>query len=143
MRGGRGGLGSPQGRSGPGLGLRLIQGLSSPSGRPNMRITLTQKQITQLLPYYDRVKASAVAGSPGMLVAQICRNQDGKWWMEPGFLEHEHALCITGKGQPCPTPLPTKPAGNTVPRSVQSAPGEPADRPGTVPSVNHQQDSCA
>jgi hypothetical protein len=98
-----------------------------------MRITLTQKQITQLLPYYDRVKASAVAGNPGMLLAQIRRNQDGKWWMEPGFLDHEHALRITEKGQSLPEPPPTEPAGNTVPQSVQTAPGEPTGMPGTVP----------
>ena len=64
-----------------------------------MRITLTSKQIRELLPFYDRVLATAVAGNPGMLVAQIRKNQDGQWWMEPGFLDHEHAKLIEEKGQ--------------------------------------------
>lgn len=64
-----------------------------------MRITLTDKQIRQLVPFYDRVQATAVSGHPGMLVGQIRRNNEGDWWMEPGFLNHEHAKLITEKGQ--------------------------------------------
>src|SRR5689334_18462523 len=95
-----------------------------------MKITLTEKQIRGLIPYYDRVQASAVAGNPGMLVAQIRRNSDGKWWMEPGFLDHQHALCITEKGQVCPPAHPPKePVGNREPRFVESAPGEPSGTP--------------
>lgn len=67
-------------------------------GRP-LRILLTERQIRDLMPFKDRVQAAAVRGSPGMLVAQIGWNSiDGRWWMTPGFLEHEHAKLITKKG---------------------------------------------
>lgn len=109
-----------------------------------MRITLTAKQIRELTPFFDRVQATAALGRPGMLVAQIRWQQRGeKYWMEPGFLDHEHALCITEKGQHCPEPPPTEPVDSTEPRSLQSAQGELAGRSETVPSVNQQQDSCA
>lgn len=104
-----------------------------------MRIKLTEKQIRQLGPFYDRVQATAAAGNPGMLVAQIRWDPPAdSWWMEPGFLDHEHALCITEKGQHCPpTLLPIKPVGNTEPRSLRSAPGELTGIPQTVP-LAHQ-----
>jgi len=65
-----------------------------------MKLLLTEKQIRDLMPFYDRVKCAAIMGEPGMLIAQIRWNGDGKWWMEPGFLDHEHAKMITQKGQP-------------------------------------------
>lgn len=66
-----------------------------------MRIKLTAKQIQELRPFYDRVQAAAVAGSPGMLVAQVRWDPPAdRWWMEPGFLDHDHAKLITEKGQP-------------------------------------------
>lgn len=65
-----------------------------------MRINLTVKQRQALQPLRDRVKAAAHTGYPGMLVAQICYNQEGDCWLEPGFLDHEHAKLITEKGQP-------------------------------------------
>lgn len=65
-----------------------------------MRINLTEEQVEQLTPYFDRVRATAAAGSPGMLVAQIRWSQrEHKYWMEPGFLEHRDAVLITEKGQ--------------------------------------------
>ena len=109
-----------------------------------MKITLTEKQIRGLIPYYDRVQASAVAGNPGMLVAQIRRNGEGKWWMEPGFLDHQHALCITEKGQVCPpAPLPKAPESSTALPNARSAPDALAGSSGTVPQARQQQDSCA
>jgi hypothetical protein len=110
-----------------------------------MRITLTEKQIRQLGPFFDRVNLAAALGAPGMLVAQIrCDSRDHKYWMEPGFLDHQHALCITEKGQHCSLERPpTTPEGNTEDRFLQSAPGEPADKPGSVALVSQSQDSCA
>src|ERR1700753_3551165 len=99
-----------------------------------MKITLTKTQIRQLTPFFDRVRATAEIGKPGMLVAQIRWNYDQKYWMEPGFLPHEHARLIAEKGQPShPTPTPTDPAGSTAPQSVKNTPGEPTGMSGTVP----------
>ena len=65
-----------------------------------MRISLTPYQIRKLLPFYDRVESAAVRAAPGMLLAQIRWDErGGKWWMEPGFLQHEDAKLITGKGE--------------------------------------------
>lgn len=65
-----------------------------------MRIPLTDAQIRNLMPFFDRVRAAAVAGHPGMLVAQIrWSDQHNAYWMEPGFLAHEHAKLIAEKGQ--------------------------------------------
>lgn len=64
-----------------------------------MRINLTEKQWRQLTPYFDRVQSAAVCGSPGMLIAQISWDQEGRYWMTPAFLPHEHAKLITEKGQ--------------------------------------------
>jgi len=109
-----------------------------------MKITLTEKQIRGLVPYYDRVQASAVAGNPGMLVAQIRRNGDGKWWMEPGFLDHAHALCITEKGQVCSPMLPpTAPESSTALPNARSAPDEPVGTAGSDSLAHQSQDSCA
>lgn len=65
-----------------------------------MRITLTLRQITQLQPYIDRVRAAAAAGDPGMLVAQInWSDKDGSYWLTPAFLDHELAKVITERGR--------------------------------------------
>lgn len=65
-----------------------------------MKIALTETQIRQLVPYFDRVRSAAVLGSPGMLVAQIRWSEaEQKYWMEPAFLEHEDAAKITLKGK--------------------------------------------
>lgn len=65
-----------------------------------MKITLTEKQIRQLMPFHDRVQSAAQTGYPGMLVAQIrWDHKMGKWWMEPGFLPYEHAKQINEKGE--------------------------------------------
>lgn len=67
-----------------------------------MRIYLTEPQIRQIMPFFDRVQATAQLGNPGMLVAQIrWHKHDGVYWMEPGFLQHEHAKLIAGKGEGC------------------------------------------
>jgi hypothetical protein len=34
-----------------------------------------------------------------MLLGQIRWNQDGRWWLEVGFLEHELAKLITERAQ--------------------------------------------
>lgn len=65
-----------------------------------LRINLTSNQAIQLAAYFDRVRTAYVSGSPGMLIAQICWNDaEGKCWMEPAFLAHEHAKLITEKGE--------------------------------------------
>lgn len=63
------------------------------------RIYLTHGQAAQLTPYKDRVQCAAVLGSPGMLVAQISWDQEGRFYMTPAFLAHEDAQLISQKGQ--------------------------------------------
>jgi hypothetical protein len=109
------------------------------------RIPLTQKQVKRLLPYFDRVRSAASLGQPGMLVAQIrWSSPDQTYWMEPGFLPHEVAQCISEKGQACDREhLPISPAGSKEPRPARSAQGDPT-APGVTDSrVSQQQDSCA
>jgi hypothetical protein len=60
-----------------------------------MRINLTASQIEQLRPYFDRVKAAAVMGSPGMLVGQIGFSSESGYGISVGFLDHEKAKLIT------------------------------------------------
>lgn len=68
--------------------------------RKALRINLTSGQAVQLASYFDRVRAAAVQGNPGMLIAQIhWENHEGKCWMVPAFLPHEHAKLITEKGE--------------------------------------------
>lgn len=66
-----------------------------------MRLKLTRWQVEALRPYFDRVQATAVMGSPGMLVAQLRADNDGasSYIMIPAFLEHEYAQLITTKGR--------------------------------------------
>lgn len=65
-----------------------------------MRLKLTRQQVNALRPFFDRVQATAVTGSPGMLVAQLRADHDGEsgYVMIPAFLDHEHAQLITEKG---------------------------------------------
>ena len=67
-----------------------------------MRINLTAKQIEMLRPYFDRVKAAAVMGSPGMLVGQISCDHDGEWAIVPAFLDHDLAKNITERARDLP-----------------------------------------
>lgn len=65
-----------------------------------MRIKLTHKQVEQLRPYFDRVQAAHVAGSPGMLVAQLRLDaRNNEYILEPAFLENDVAQVITQKGK--------------------------------------------
>lgn len=64
-----------------------------------MRIKLNAKQIEQLLPYFDRVRASAAMGSPGMLVGQIGWNEDGEYAITVAFLDHDKAKIVTEAGR--------------------------------------------
>jgi hypothetical protein len=64
-----------------------------------VKVRLTANQLRQLGRYFDRVQAAAALGKPGMLVAQLHWDQDGKYWMTPAFLEHEVAMLITQKGR--------------------------------------------
>lgn len=95
-----------------------------------MKIKLTETQIRQLMPFFDRVHASADLGRPGMLVAQIRWSYaEEKYWMEPGFLEHEYAALITQKGQRIPPMLaPTERVDRTAPEPAQSDLERPADK---------------
>jgi hypothetical protein len=67
-----------------------------------MRIKLTTRQVELLRPYIDRVKAAAVMGSPGMLVAQIGSDHDGEYAITPAFLDHDLAKQITERGRDLP-----------------------------------------
>lgn len=64
-----------------------------------MRLPLSFKQIEALLPYFDRVRASAAMGSPGMLVGQIGWNEDGEYAITVAFLDHAKAKMITEAGR--------------------------------------------
>jgi hypothetical protein len=64
-----------------------------------VRIRLTAKQVQQLQPYIDRVRAAAVLGSPGMLVGQIGWNAEGQYMITPAFLDHDKAKVITEAGR--------------------------------------------
>jgi len=102
-----------------------------------VKIALTEKQIGQLATFFDRVRATALLGKPGMLVAQIRWEQtgDGRYWMEPAFLPNEVAQCIVEKGQGeviLRAQLPTAPAENRAPRSVRTAQDAPTDMPENV-----------
>jgi hypothetical protein len=66
--------------------------------KPRIKILLGKTQIQQLRPYLDRVQAAAALGSPGMLVAQISWDQEGKCWLVPAFLNHTLAKIITERG---------------------------------------------
>lgn len=67
---------------------------------PRLRINLTRFQVAELQPYFDRVQAAAMLGSPGMLIAQISWDtRSGRHWMTPAFLPHESAKLITEKGE--------------------------------------------
>lgn len=137
MRGGRGGFASGSRDGSEGFGLRLYQGLYIASGRHNMKIALTTKQIGQLTTFFDRVRATASLGKPGMLVAQIRWEQtgDGRYWMEPAFLPNEVAQCIVEKGQGevvLRAQSPTVPADSRAPQSARTARDAPTDMPENV-----------
>ena len=118
-----------------GFGFKAYFTLSTHAVENNVKISLTETQVRQLAPFFDRVQATAALGKPGMLVAQVRWSyQDQRYWMEPGFLPHEHALLISEKGQTCPpAPVPTDPAASTGPQSVRNAPGAQASIGETVP----------
>lgn len=63
------------------------------------RVILTEKQIRQLMPFYDRVQATAAVGNPGMLLGQIGWDNEGRWHMDVGFLKHEYAKLIIEKAE--------------------------------------------
>jgi hypothetical protein len=65
-----------------------------------LKLRLTEAQVRALLPYFDRVWATAVTGSPGMLVAQLRHDtHHDVYTMEPAFLPHEFAKLISEKGE--------------------------------------------
>lgn len=66
-----------------------------------MKVSLTAQQVTQLQPYFDRVRAAAKMGTPGMLVAQLSW-YEGRYWMTPAFLEHAEAKLVTQRGKDLP-----------------------------------------
>lgn len=67
-----------------------------------MKLPLLPWQAERLRPYFDRVQAAAVLGSPGMLVAQISWDQEGRCWLTPAFLDHELARVVTERGRDLP-----------------------------------------
>ena len=65
-----------------------------------MKVRLTQKQVEELAPYFDRVRATASMGTPGMLVAQLRYDPHrDEYTLEPAFLDHDLATIITERGQ--------------------------------------------
>jgi hypothetical protein len=61
-----------------------------------VRVRLTVPQVRQLMRYFDRVRAAAALGSPGMLVGQIYQDTGRlEYYIDVGFLEHDKALSIT------------------------------------------------
>jgi hypothetical protein len=64
-----------------------------------MRIRLTAQQVQQLMPYVDRVRATAAMGNLGMLVAQIGYDNNWHYWLTPAFLDHDLAKVITERGR--------------------------------------------
>lgn len=105
-----------------GFGLRLIQCSQRTAVENNVKISLTETQIRQLTPFFDRVRSTAALGKPGMLVAQVrWSDAEEKFWMEPGFLPHQYARLIEEKGQTCPPALtPTDIAASTGLQSARS-----------------------
>lgn len=60
-----------------------------------MKVKLTERQMKQLTPYFDRVRATGALGRPGMLVAQILYDSSRNVWnMDVGFIENEDASKI-------------------------------------------------
>lgn len=82
-----------------------------------MRIKLTARQIELLRPYFDRVKAAAVMGSPGMLVGQLSSDDDGEYAIVPAFLDHDLAKQITERGRDLPRLERLKVPDETLDRS--------------------------
>jgi len=64
-----------------------------------VRILLTQRQVRKLLPYLDRVHATAVMGNPGMLVGQFGWTRDREYYVTIAFLDHDKAKLITEAGR--------------------------------------------
>lgn len=60
-----------------------------------MRVKLTLKQVALLAPYFDRVRAAATLGSPGMLVGQIGYSPVVGYGITVAFLDHDKAKIIT------------------------------------------------
>jgi hypothetical protein len=64
-----------------------------------LRVRLTARQVQQLAPYFDRVHASSVMGSPGMLVGQFAYTRDREYYITVAFLDHDKAQVITQAGR--------------------------------------------
>lgn len=65
-----------------------------------MRIPLTHRQAQQLAPYFDRVRATAALGTPGMLVAQLRFDaRRNLYTMEPCFIDHDKAQPLIKAGR--------------------------------------------
>lgn len=61
-----------------------------------MEIDLTPDQIEQLEPLFAGVSAACEMGLPGILVAQVIKENDpdGRRFMRVGFLRHHQALQV-------------------------------------------------
>lgn len=88
-----------------------------------LRIKLTDSQVRQLTPYFDRVRAAAALGSPGMLVGQIGRDHDNVYGITVAWLDHEKAKLITEAGR------------DGIPPAVGQRRTVPHDRSGRPPDV--------
>lgn len=94
-----------------------------------MRLKLNAKQIEALIPYFDRVRASAAMGTPGMLVGQIGWNEDGEYAITVAFLDHDKAKVITEAGRSeIPLALPGR---KIVPHARAGRPPDIAPDPPT------------
>lgn len=65
-----------------------------------MKMQLTESQVRQLRPYFERAQVTNSVGEPGMLVAQLRLNwQTGEGTLEPGFLRHEYAKLLEERAE--------------------------------------------
>ena len=65
-----------------------------------MKMQLTESQVRQLRPYFERAATTNEIGEPGMLVAQLRLNwQTGEGTLEPGFLRHEYAKLLEERAE--------------------------------------------
>ena len=65
-----------------------------------MKLRLSKTQVYELMPYFDRVRAAATLGKPGMLVAQLFYDATNEQYtMEPCFIDHELAQPLIEKAR--------------------------------------------
>lgn len=65
-----------------------------------MKMQLTESQVRQLRPYFERAATTNSVGEPGMLVAQLRLDwSTGEGTLEPGFIRHEYAKLLEERAE--------------------------------------------